>query len=98
MMWQITKKEIVRPEATKFATNFPTLHSLHEKKGKLRFMLSYDDWLKFKLAKTAKGKKVEATVISESFLKYVVKLYRIYAHLLRMLRSVDKNYNPLWVL
>ncbi|KAF7150625.1 hypothetical protein RHSIM_Rhsim02G0154200 [Rhododendron simsii] len=59
-----TKRDIVRPGVTRFATAFLTLQSLMEKKQDLRTMFSSDAWGNSKWAKSTKGKAAYATVMT----------------------------------
>ncbi|XP_020266247.1 uncharacterized protein LOC109841712 [Asparagus officinalis] len=88
------KRDIVRPGVTRFATTFLTLRSLLEKKGKLRFILSDEAWVRCKLAKTTKGAKVEAIAMSDSWWTAVAKILKVYAPIFRLLRVVDSDYKP----
>ncbi|XP_020266421.1 uncharacterized protein LOC109841909 [Asparagus officinalis] len=88
------KRDIVRPGVTRFATTFLTLRSLLEKKEKLRFMFSDEAWVRCKLAKTAKGAKVEAIAMSDSWWTAVAKILKVYAPIFRLLRVVDSDYKP----
>ncbi|KZV46219.1 hypothetical protein F511_24772, partial [Dorcoceras hygrometricum] len=59
------KRDIIRPEVTRFASNFLTLQSLIEKKSNLRAMFTSDCGRIG--SKTNKGKSAYSTVMSMSF-------------------------------
>ncbi|XP_020272531.1 uncharacterized protein LOC109847711 [Asparagus officinalis] len=86
------KRDIVRPEVTRFATKFLTLRSLLEKKGKLRYMFSDEEWVRCKLANSAKGSKVEVISMSDSWWTVVAKILKVYAPIFRLLRVLDSDY------
>ncbi|CAN7012319.1 unnamed protein product [Brassica oleracea var. botrytis] len=65
MMRTYTKRDIVRPGATRFATCFLTLQSLYEKKGQLKSMFNSDQWHDCKHSKSVK----------EGFIKCVETFY-----------------------
>jgi hypothetical protein len=59
--------DLVRSVATRFATKFLTLRSLHKHKDALRALFSSDVFDRSKVAKTEAGKKVYEIVFSTQF-------------------------------
>ena len=49
------KRELVRHVVTRFAISYLLLQRLHQEKGNLRKMFTYDEWSNNKLSKEAKG-------------------------------------------
>ncbi|GKV45366.1 hypothetical protein SLEP1_g52458 [Rubroshorea leprosula] len=91
MMHRITlRRDIVKLGVTKFATTFLTLQSLFEKKGKLMFMFSSDDWSMCKLSSSYKGKEASATVLSIKFWEGVNRCLKVFGPLVLRLGLGDK--------
>jgi hypothetical protein len=57
----------VRPAATRFATAFLTLRSIHKHKDPLRALFSGDVFTRSKVSKTEAGKKYIALFSQQSF-------------------------------
>ncbi|XP_066385285.1 uncharacterized protein [Miscanthus floridulus] len=55
LMREKTGADLVRPAATRFATSFLTLKSLHKHRDALKALFVSEEWLGNKLAKTAAG-------------------------------------------
>ncbi|GLU15059.1 hypothetical protein SLE2022_315870 [Rubroshorea leprosula] len=86
MMRRITlRRDIVKLGVTKFATTFLTLQSLFEKKGKLMFMFSSDDWSMCKLSSSYKGMEASATVLSIKFWEGVNRCLKVFGPLVKVL-------------
>ncbi|KAL6543413.1 hypothetical protein OROHE_010035 [Orobanche hederae] len=60
-------RDLVRPEATRFATAFLTLQCLYKYKEALRMLFVSEDWSRSKLAYIEAGKRVCDTVLSSRF-------------------------------
>ncbi|KAM0898061.1 hypothetical protein ACQ4PT_022151 [Festuca glaucescens] len=86
--------ELVRPAATRFATTFYTLQSMHKNKEALRKLFVSDFWTKNKLAKTETGKHVYEVVMSMTFWNVVEDCIRASHPVLIVLRLVDGDENP----
>ncbi|CAN7091342.1 unnamed protein product, partial [Brassica rapa subsp. narinosa] len=94
MMRAYTKRDIVRPGATRFATCFLTLNSLYEKKAQLRNMFNSDEWHDCKHSKSAKGKLASDTVMSCSFWNNVTAVLKVFSPMVKVLRLADGEKIP----
>jgi len=86
--------DLVRPAATRFATSFLTLKSLHKHKDALKALFHSEEWSKNKLAKTNAGDNVHSIVFSVEFWNSVKDCLRASAPLLIVLRVVDGDEKP----
>jgi hypothetical protein len=86
--------DLVRPAATRFATSFLTLKSLHKHKYGLKALFLSEEWAANKLAKTQAGKDVHDIVLSMEFWNSIVDCLRVSAPLLIVLRVVDGDERP----
>ena len=86
--------DLVRPAATRFATSFLTLKSLHKHRDALKALFLSEEWNGNKLAKTAAGAEVHATVLSVEFWNKVEDCLRASAPLLIVHRVVDGDEKP----
>jgi len=59
--------EIVRPGATRFATNYLCLNNLLKKKSSLQQLFTSDVWAENRLSATPLGKKMEQQVLEYRF-------------------------------
>lgn len=57
----------MRPAATRFATSFLTLKSLHKHKDALKALFHSEEWYENKLAKTNAGDNVHSIIFSVEF-------------------------------
>ncbi|XP_066381394.1 uncharacterized protein, partial [Miscanthus floridulus] len=89
LMREKTGADLVRPAATRFATSFLTLKSLHKHRDALKALFVSEEWLGNKLAKTAADQEVHNTVLSMEFWNSVEDCLRASAPLLIVLRVVD---------
>lgn len=87
-------RDLVRAGATRFATSFLTLRSLHKHKDALRYLFVSEDWTRSKLAATEAGKSVYDTVLSKEFWNSVEDCLRASQPLLVVLRVVDGDEKP----
>ncbi|XP_066324053.1 uncharacterized protein [Miscanthus floridulus] len=99
LMRKYTKKrDIVRPGATRFASNFLTLQSLYEKKEQLRAMSQCDEWDKFlglsHIKKNSKGVLATSTMTIPTFWSGVTLCLRVFEPLIKVLRMVDSDIKP----
>ncbi|CAD6202927.1 unnamed protein product [Miscanthus lutarioriparius] len=94
LMREKTGADLVRPAATRFATSFLTLKSLHKHRDALKALFVSEEWLGNKLAKTAAGQEVHNTVLSMEFWNLVEDCLRASAPLLIVLRVVDGDERP----
>ncbi|XP_070667962.1 uncharacterized protein [Malus domestica] len=83
------KRDIVRPEITRFATSFLTLQSLNDKRKDLRIMVFSDEWEQCKHSKSTKGKMAYATMMSAHFWERVSLCLKVFEPLFKVLRLVD---------
>ncbi|XP_062191215.1 uncharacterized protein LOC133895012 [Phragmites australis] len=87
-------RDLVRPAATRFATTFLNLQSLHKHRDALRYLFTSDDWTSCKLAKTEAGKKVYDIVLFREFWNSVEDCLRASLPLIIVLRVVDGDERP----
>ncbi|CAN6248725.1 unnamed protein product [Urochloa humidicola] len=86
--------DLVRPAATRFATSFLTLKSLHKHKDALKALFHTEEWSANKLSKTTAGDNVHKLVFSIEFWNSVEDCLRASAPLLIVLRVVDGDERP----
>ncbi|CAN6924660.1 unnamed protein product [Brassica oleracea] len=94
MMRTYTKRDIVRPGATRFATCFLTLQSLYEKKGQLKSMFNSDQWHDCKHSKSVKGKTASDTVMSYAFWSSFMVILKVFTPMVKVLRLADGEKIP----
>jgi hypothetical protein len=96
LMRKFTKnRDIIRPGVTRFASNFLTLQSLHEKKDQLRIMSQSDEWEKLNpVKKTVKGVQATTTLVKPNFWNEVALCLRVFEPLVKVLRMVDGDIKP----
>ncbi|CAN7057041.1 unnamed protein product [Brassica oleracea var. botrytis] len=94
MMRTYTKRDIVRPGATRFATCFLTLQSLYEKKGQLKSIFNSDQWHDCKHSKSVKGKTASDTVMSYAFWSSVMVILKVFTPMVKVLRLADGEKIP----
>jgi hypothetical protein len=85
--------DLVRPGATRFATCFLTLKSLHKHRYPLKGLFLSDAWKSNKLSKTEAGKGVYDIVLSSTFWSTVEVCLRASAPLIA-LRVADGDEKP----
>lgn len=86
--------DLVRPAATRFATAFLTLKSMHKHKDALKCLFVSESWTRIKLSKTEAGMHVTYIVLSKEFWNSIEDCLRASAPLLIMLRVVDGDEKP----
>jgi len=87
-------KEIVRPGATRFATSYLSLKSLHKLMEGVKALFTCPEWYASNLSKTKVGERVYNTVLSIEFWNAVEDCLRASAPLLIVLRAADGDEKP----
>ncbi|RVW39856.1 hypothetical protein CK203_083159 [Vitis vinifera] len=93
-MRKVCGGDIVRPGATRFATNYIALDSLLKKKANLKKVFISDEWAQHNLSRTLIGKEVESLMFDHAYWERVGKLVSIYEALYTVLRIVDSEVVP----
>ena len=86
--------DIVRPGATRFATNYIALESLLKKRADLKKIFISDEWASHKLSRSTIGHEVEVLMFDHTYWEKVSKLVSIYEPLNTVLRIVDSEVVP----
>ena len=86
--------DIVRPGATRFATNYIALESLLKKRADLKKIFISDEWASHKLSRSTIGHEVEVLMFDHTYWEKVSKLVSIYEPLYIVLRIVDSEVVP----
>ena len=86
--------DIVRPGATRFATNYIALESLLKKRADLKKIFISDEWASHKLSRSTIGHDVEVLMFDHTYWEKVSKLVSIYEPLYTVLRIVDSEVVP----
>ena len=86
--------DIVRPGATRFATNYIALESLLKKRADLKKIFISDEWASHKLSRSTTGHDVEVLMFDHTYWEKVSKLVSIYEPLYTVLRIVDSEVVP----
>ena len=86
--------DIVRPGATRFATNYIALESLLKKMADLKKIFISDEWASHKLSRSTIGHDVEVLMFDHTYWEKVSKLVSIYEPLYTVLRIVDSEVVP----
>ncbi|WVZ58925.1 hypothetical protein U9M48_009143 [Paspalum notatum var. saurae] len=86
--------DLVRPAATRFATTFLTLKSLHKHREALKALFVSEEWNGSNLSKSGAGAEVHDIVLSMEFWNKVEDCHRASAPLLIVLRVVDGDEKP----
>ena len=86
--------DIVRPGATRFATNYIALESLLKKRADLKKIFISDEWASNKLSRSTIGHDVEVLMFDHTYWEKVSKLVSIYEPLYTVLRIVDSEVVP----
>ena len=86
--------DIVRPGATRFATNYIALKSLLKKRADLKKIFISDEWASHKLSRSTIGHDVEVLMFDHTYWEKVSKLVSIYEPLYTVLRIVDSEVVP----
>ena len=86
--------DIVRPGATRFASNYIALESLLKKRADLKKIFISDEWASHKLSRLTIGHDVEVLMFDHTYWEKVSKLVSIYEPLYTVLRIVDSEVVP----
>ena len=93
-MQQVCGGDIVRPEVTRFATNYIALDSLRKKRVDLKKVFISNEWSSHKLNRTEVGHEVEKLMFDHQYWEKVEKLVSIYEALYTVLLIVDSEVVP----
>ncbi|XP_028552961.1 uncharacterized protein LOC114580241 [Dendrobium catenatum] len=94
LMRKFSKKEILRPAATKFATAYLTLESMLDDRQPLEAMFTSIQWLSCAWAKKAEGKEIRKIVLNDRFWQIVLYAITTTRPLVHVLRMVDAEKEP----
>lgn len=86
--------EIVRPGATRFATNYLALRSLRAKRAPLRNLFTSQWWEDLRLSSSRDGKWVADNVLQPRFWQGVDEVCNIFEPMYSCLRLVDSEVHP----
>ncbi|XP_028081336.1 uncharacterized protein LOC114282793 [Camellia sinensis] len=86
--------EIVRPGATRFATTFLALHSIHEHMHDLQALVTSKEFASSRFAKEKKGKDAIDIILDKQFWKDCFIIVKIVEPLMCLLRIVDGDEKP----
>ena len=86
--------DIVRPGATRFATNYIAQESLLKKMADLKKIFISDEWASHKLSRSTIGHDVEVLMFDHTYWEKVSKLVSIHEPLYTVLRIVDSKVVP----
>ena len=86
--------DIVRPGATRFATNYIALESILKKRVDLKKIFISDEWASHKFSRSTIGHEVEVLMFDHTYWEKVSKLVSIYEPLYTVLRIVDSEVVP----
>ena len=93
-MRKVCGGDIVRPGATRFATNYIALASLLKKRADLKKIFISDEWDSQKLSRMTVGREVEGLMFNHPYWEKVSNLVSIYEALYTVLRIVDSEIVP----
>ncbi|GAU37887.1 hypothetical protein TSUD_395710 [Trifolium subterraneum] len=91
---KVSGRESLRPDLTRFATNFIDLQSILAQKNSLRTMITSKEWTKSAYAKEAKAKRFVDQVLDPGFWTKCAEIVKIVEPLVRVLRIVDNEEKP----
>ncbi|KAL0910117.1 hypothetical protein M5K25_021057 [Dendrobium thyrsiflorum] len=94
LMRKFSKKKILRPAATRFATAYLTLESMLDARQPLEAMFTSTQWLSCAWAKKAKGKEIRKIVLNDRFWQSVLYAITTTRPLVQVLRMVDAEKKP----
>ena len=98
LMRKFTKKEIVHPGVTRFATSFLTLQSLLDKKQELRNMMANNEWDNTKWSRSKKGKEEFDIVVPNDFWNSIELCLRVFTPLVKVLDLLMERRSLQWAL
>ena len=93
-MRQVYGGDIVRPRATRFATNYISFDSLLKKMVDLKKVFISNEWASHKLSRIEVGHEVERLMFDHEYWEKVEKLVSIYEALYIVLCIVDSEVVP----
>ena len=93
-MRKVCSGDIVRPRATRFATNYIALASLLKKRADLKKIFINGEWASHKLSRTTVGREVEGLMFNHPYWEKISNLVSIYEVLYTVLRIVDSKIVP----
>eukprot|EP01018_Ginkgo_biloba_P028656 Gb_13412 [translate_table: standard] len=82
-------KELLRPCDTRFATYYIMLKRVVKEKASMRLIVCNNEWNKFALSKTSKGKLVEVIILSSNFWDSAKRVLNMCEPIVEMLCLVD---------
>ncbi|XP_038680576.1 uncharacterized protein LOC119981502 isoform X1 [Tripterygium wilfordii] len=95
LMRKFTKREIIRPAVTRFATSVLTLRCMYELRQPLESMFTSQQWAGCKWANTSDGKEVRKIVLKDkTFWPSVSYALKTTESLVEVLRLVDSEKKP----
>ncbi|XP_028557074.1 uncharacterized protein LOC110108718 [Dendrobium catenatum] len=89
LMRKFSKKEIIRPATTRFATSYLTLQSLMEVRQPLEAMFTSTEWLNSAWGKKSEGKEIRKIILNDKFWATVTYAILSTRPLVQVLRLVD---------
>ena len=84
----------MRPEATRFVTNYIALDSLLKKRVDLTKVFISNEWASHKLSWIEVGNEVERLMFDHEYWEKVEKLVSIYEALYTVLRIINSKFVP----
>ncbi|XP_028551493.1 uncharacterized protein LOC114579844 [Dendrobium catenatum] len=94
LMRKFSKKEIIRPATTRFATSYLTLQSLMEVRQPLEAMFTSTEWLNSAWGKKSEGKEIRKIILNDKFWATVTYSILSTRPLVQVLRLVDAEKKP----
>ncbi|KAL0923847.1 hypothetical protein M5K25_004626 [Dendrobium thyrsiflorum] len=94
LMRKFSKKEIIRPATTRFATSYLTLQSILDVRQPLEAMFTSTQWLNSAWGKKPEGKEVRRHILNNKFWATVTYAILSTRPLVQVLRLVDAEKKP----
>ncbi|KAL0906334.1 hypothetical protein M5K25_024821 [Dendrobium thyrsiflorum] len=94
LMRKFSKKEIIRPATTRFATSYLTLQSILDVRQPLEAMFTSTQWLNSAWAKKPEGKEIRRHILNDKFWATVTYAILSTRPLVQVLRLVDAEKKP----
>ncbi|KAL0923237.1 hypothetical protein M5K25_007284 [Dendrobium thyrsiflorum] len=94
LMRKFSKKEIIRPATTRFATSYLTLQSILDVRQPLEAMFTSTQWLNSAWGKKPEGKEVRRHILNDKFWATVTYAILSTRPLVQVLRLVDAEKKP----
>lgn len=89
MMRKFTKKELLRPAKTRFATAFITMSRLYEVRTQLREMFTSEEWVRSKWEKEIEGRQISGYLLGTELWKSIIFSIKVAEPLVNVLKLVD---------